>query len=124
MIWLGYVYLVILILFGGSALLDDIKAGKTGRFAISLVPFLVFTITTIGFLFLPRPGELSWLVLTAMALGIALLIWDSVQDVKELARDDPDFGTGGAVFSVVLVAVVFAPAIVFGLLWARSRVPS
>ena len=30
MIWLGYLYLLILILFGGSALLDDIKAKWVG----------------------------------------------------------------------------------------------
>jgi len=119
MIWLGYLYLVILILFGGSALLDDIKAKKMGRFAISLVPFAVLVIVTVGFLFFPKPGGLSWLVFAALAVSVAIVVWDGVQDVKDLSKTDPKFGTGGAVFSSLLVAVVFLPAVIMGVLWAR-----
>jgi hypothetical protein len=119
MIWLGYVYLVILILFGASALLDDIKAKKMNRFAISLVPFAVLVIATVGFLFLPKPGGLAWLVFAALAVSVPVLVWDAVQDVKTLSKTDPEFGTGGAVFSVLLVALVFAPAMILGVLWAR-----
>jgi hypothetical protein len=119
MIWLGYIYLLILILFGGSALLDDIKEKKMDRFAISLVPFAVLVIATVGFLFLPKPRGLAWLVFAALAVSVPILVWDSVQDVKDLSRTDPEFGTGGAVFSALLVAVVFVPAMILGVLWAR-----
>jgi hypothetical protein len=119
MIWLGYVYLVILILFGGSALVDDIRAKRMGRFAISLVPFAVLVFVTIGFLFLPKPGAMSRVVLAAVAVSVPILIWDGARDVKELGRTDPEFGTGGAVFSCSLVAIAFAPAMVLGILWAR-----
>jgi hypothetical protein len=119
MVWLGYVYLVILMLFGASALLDDIKAKKMNRFAISLVPFAVLVIATVGFLFLPKPDGLAWLVFAALAVSIPILIWDVYQDVKELSKTDPEFGTGGAIFSSLLVALVFIPAIILGVLWAR-----
>jgi hypothetical protein len=119
MIWLGYVYLVILILFGGSALLDDIKAKKMGRFAISLVPFAVLVIVTVGFLFLPKPSGWAWLIVAALAVSVLILVWDGIQDVKDLSRTDPEFGTGGAIFSSLLVALVFTPAVILGVLWAR-----
>ena len=119
MIWLGYVYLVILILFGGSALLDDIKRKKVGRFAISLVPFVVLVTATIGFLFLPNPGGWSWLVFAALAVSVPILIWDGVQDAKNLSKTDPEFGTGGAILTSSVVAVVFVPAMIMGVLWAR-----
>ena len=65
-----------------------------GRFAISLVPFAILVFVTAGFLFLPKPGAMSWVVLAAVAVSVPILIWDGVQDVKELGRTDPEFGTG------------------------------
>jgi len=119
MIWLGYVYLVVLILFGASALLDDLKAKKLDRFLISLVPFAVLVFATVGFLFLRKPGGLAWLVYAGLAVSVPILVWDGVQDVKNLSKTDREFGTGGAVFSALMVAAIFLPAIILGVLWAR-----
>src|SRR4051794_2267529 len=119
MIWLGYVYLLILILFGGTALLDDLKAKKPVRLVISLVPLVVLILGTAGFLFLSKPAGWAWLFFAGLVVSIPILIWDSVQDVKELSRDDPEFSTGGAIFSAGLVAVMFVPAIILSVLWAR-----
>jgi len=119
LIWLGYIYLAVLILFGASALADDIKAGKMGRFLISLIPFAVLVCATVGFLFLPKPGGWSWLVFAALAVSVPIVVWDSVQDMKHLRTTDPQFGTGGAIFTTSLVAVMFLPAILLGVLWVR-----
>ncbi len=118
MIWIGYIYVVVLILFGGSALIDDIKAKRWGRLAVSLVPFSVLVFATVGFLFLRKPGSWSWLILIALAVSVPILIWDGFQDVKELSKEDSEFGAGGAIFSFLLVAVMFVPAIVLGVIWA------
>ena len=87
---------------------------------ISLAPLAVLVIATVGFLFLPKPpGGLSWLVFAALAVSVPILIWDGVQDVKDLSKTDPEFGTGGAILSSLLVAVVFVPPMILGVLWAR-----
>jgi hypothetical protein len=116
--WVGYIYLVILILFGASALLDDLKARRMGRFALSFIPFAVLVLATIGFLFLPKPGPWAMVMIAAIVVSVPILIFDAVQDTRTLREKDPEFGTGGAIFSMTLVAAMFVPAIVLGVLWA------
>ena len=119
MIWLGHIYLVILAVWGATALLDDLKAKKWGTFAVTLIPVVTFLLATTGFLFLPRPGAPSGIVYAALALGAVLVIWDVARYIQDLRRTDPEFGTGAAVFTAITVAAVFSPALVLGILWVR-----
>ena len=118
MIRLGVVYLVLFAAFCIRSLSGEIKKKRYGRFANSLAPFVAPLIASVGFLFLDKPGEWSWLIVASMVISFLCLMWDSMMDVAKHQREYPEDAPALCVASWFLIAVTFGPAFVMGFLWA------
>src|SRR5215207_3367908 len=108
--WWAAGYFIAFSLFALAAIFGELKNGNVFRAVVEAVPFVSSLAGAISYWVADDPTVALAVVMAAMlALGLPLLVADSVVGHREAREDEPDYTAATAALTFLLVFAMFIP---------------